>query len=279
MAVLSGKTILAGVMGWPVSHSLSPRVHGFWLEKMAIDGAYLPLAAKPTDFAGCLRALVKLGFAGVNVTLPHKPAALAVSDRLDAAAVRIGAVNTIIVAADGSLEGHNTDGLGFMENLRASGSLPGLDGATVTVLGAGGSARAVLAALLDAGVAELRLANRTAENAQELATAFGDRINVVPWSERAAALAGTALLVNTTNLGMTGQADLGIDLDELPPDALVSDIVYAPLVTDLLRRAGARGNATVDGLGMLLYQARPGFAAWFGREPVVDRALRDFVLA
>jgi shikimate dehydrogenase len=271
--ILSAKAKVAGVMGWPVGHSKSPRLHGFWLDKYGIDGAYVPLPVKPDDFESALRALPRMGFRGANVTVPHKEAALAAVDRLDAAATRIGAVNTVGVGEDGLLEGRNTDGFGFIENLRAGAALN--RGAAV-VVGAGGAARAVCVALMDEGFA-VRLVNRTRERAEEVARALGG-IEVADWAERAGCLDGASLLVNTTSLGMTGQPPLDLALDALPRTALVTDIVYAPLVTDLLARAAARGNPTVDGLGMLLHQARPGFEAWFGKAPEVTPELRAFVL-
>ncbi|SOD98956.1 shikimate dehydrogenase [Caenispirillum bisanense] len=276
--MLSGKARVAGVMGWPVSHSRSPRLHGFWLREHGIDGAYVPLPVRPEDFAAAVRALPKLGFAGANVTVPHKEAALAACDEVSPLARRIGAVNTLVCRPDGSLWGDNTDGFGFLENLRAG--CPGWrpEAGPAVVLGAGGAARAVVAALLDAGCPQVRLTNRTRDRAAELAADLGGAIEVVAWEERRAALAGAGLLVNTTTLGMTGAPPLDLALDPLPAAALVTDIVYAPLVTDLLARAQARGNAVVDGLGMLLHQGRPGFEAWFGVRPEVTPALRAAVL-
>jgi shikimate dehydrogenase len=274
----SGRARLAGVMGWPVGHSLSPKLHGFWLERHGIDGAYVPLAVAPDDFSQALRMLPRMGFAGVNVTVPHKEAALVAVDRADPLARRIGAVNTVVVEADGALIGSNTDAYGFMENLLAGapGWIP-TSGAAM-ILGAGGAARAVAVALLDAGANALRVVNRTESRAEALVRDLDGAVKVVPWEHRSASLADAALLVNTTTLGMTGQPPLDLDLAALPPEAVVSDIVYTPLETALLTAARARGNPVVDGLGMLLHQARPGFAAWFGVEPEVDDALRDFVL-
>ena len=276
---LSGKAKLAGVMGWPIGHSLSPRLHGYWLRQYAVDGAYVPLAVRREDFAGAVRMLPRLGFAGANVTVPHKEAALAAVDEAAGEARRIGAVNTIVVRADGSLMGWNSDGFGFMENLKAGVAEwnPGLGPAVV--LGAGGAARAVCAALVDGGVPELRLVNRTASRAEALAADIGGPIEVVSWAERESALDGARLLTNTTTLGMAGNPPLDLALERLPPEAAVTDIVYAPLRTPLLVAAAARGNPTVDGLGMLLHQARPGFAAWFGVEPEVTDEMRAFVLA
>lgn len=274
----SGKARLAGVMGWPVAHSLSPRLQGYWLETYGIDGAYVPLAVKPEDFAEAVRMLPRLGFAGANVTVPHKEAALRAVDEVEDLARRVGAVNTIVVREDGSLYGRNTDGYGFMENLRAGAPAWNATAGPAVVVGAGGAARAIVAALLDAGVPELRLINRTRARAEQLAEEIGGAITVFDWEDRADALDGANLLVNTTTLGMTGHPPLELGLSSLPATAVVTDIVYVPLETPLLAAARERGNATVDGLGMLLHQARPGFAAWFGHEPEVTEDLRTFVL-
>ncbi|NNG05607.1 MAG: shikimate dehydrogenase [Inquilinus sp.] len=277
---MSGRARLAGVIGWPIGHSRSPLLHGHWLDRYRIDGAYLPLAVPPDRLEAALRGLPALGFRGCNVTVPHKVAVAALVDQLDPVAERIGAVNTVTVAADGSLAGSNTDAFGFVANLD-DGAAGWRDGvSTALVIGAGGAARAVLVALLDAGVPAIRIANRTAEKATALAAEFGpDRIAAVPWAERHEAAAGAGLLVNASSLGMTGQPALEFDLAALPAEATVTDLVYDPLRTPLLAAAAARGNRIVDGLGMLLHQARPGFAAWFGVEPTVDAALRRAVLA
>ncbi len=277
-ATLSGRSRVAGVMGWPVAHSRSPRLHGYWLRQYQIDGAYIPLPVRPAQFAAALRALPMLGFAGANVTLPHKEAALAAVDRASGEARRIGAVNTIVVLEDGALEGRNTDGFGFVENLRAAVRGWRADAGPAVVLGAGGAARAIGATLLDLGVPDLCLLNRTVERAERLAADLGGRVRVHSWGDRGTALADAALLVNATTLGMTGQPPLDLPLERLPLQAVVNDIVYSPLETPLLAAARARGNPAVDGLGMLLHQARPGFAAWFGVEPEVTPDLRRFVL-
>lgn len=275
---ISGKAKLAGVMGWPVSHSRSPRLHNYWLRQYGIDGAYVPLAVPPDKAEQAIRALPALGFRGANVTLPHKEVAFASMDRLDAAARRIGAVNTIIVGADGTLEGRNTDAFGFLENLRQGAPGWRAHSGPAVVLGAGGASRAVIVALLDAGVPQVRLLNRTAARAEQIAREIGGAIEVLGWDSRAAALRDAGLLVNTTTQGMAGQPPLDLALDALPRNAVVTDIVYSPLVTPLLIGAQARGNATVDGIGMLLHQARPGFEAWFGTAPEVTAELRRFVL-
>lgn len=276
--IVSGKAKLAGVMGWPVGHSRSPRLHGYWLQHLGIDGAYVPLPVRPEDFAHVLRALPRMGFAGANVTVPHKEQALALADHVEPLARRIGAVNTLVVRADGSIEGRNTDAFGFFENLRHGAPQWSPESGPAVVLGAGGAARAVCAALVDAGVPEIRLVNRSPARAEQVAADIGGRFAVLDWDRRAEALDGAALLVNTTTLGMTGQPPLELDLSALPAHAVVNDIVYAPLMTSLLVEAAARGNKVVDGLGMLLWQAVPGFEAWFGARPEVTPALRDFVL-
>jgi len=274
--ILSGKAKLAGVMGWPVEHSRSPRLHGFWLERYAIDGAYVPLAVPPEKIRAALRALPSLGFQGCNVTIPHKEAAFVEVDHLTEQAKKIGAVNTVIVLKDGTLRGDNTDGYGFIENLKA-GTPDWSPDRPVVVLGAGGAARGILVALQEAGVKEIRLTNRTVERAEALAGELG-AITVIDWDRRGECLEDIGLLVNSTSLGMTGQAPLDISLHGLNKTAVVTDIVYSPLKTALLEAAENRGNPAVDGLGMLLHQARPGFAAWFGREPEVSEDLRNFVL-
>jgi len=274
----SGKARLAGVMGWPVGHSLSPRLHGYWLEQYRIDGAYVPLAVAPDALATALTALPALGFRGVNLTVPHKERALELCDEVADLARRIGAINTIVVR-DGKLLGSNTDAYGFLENLKAGAPRWRGDAAPAVVLGAGGAARAVVATLIDSGATEVRIVNRTRERAEALAAELGGPLSAHGWDRRGSALREAGLLVNTTTLGMTGQPPLDLDLSGLPIDAVVTDLVYAPLVTPLLAAAGARGNLVVDGLGMLLHQARPGFAAWFGVEPEVTAALRAFVLS
>ncbi|HTW70958.1 MAG TPA: shikimate dehydrogenase [Acetobacteraceae bacterium] len=274
MPILTGQARLAGIIGWPVAHSRSPRLHGFWLERHAIDGAYVPLAVRPEDFATAVRGLAAAGFAGANVTLPHKRAAFAICDSVEASAQRAGAVNTLVFR-DGRITGSNTDGWGFLANLRAHGVDP--VAGPVLLLGAGGAARAIAAALLEAG-ALVTLANRTLDHANALAADL-PALRVLPWAQRNEALPDHALLVNATSLGMQGHPPLPIDLDYACSTLAVADIVYVPLETPLLADATARGLRAVEGLGMLLHQAVPGFRAWFGVEPVVDSALRRFVAA
>ena len=271
---ITGAARLAGVMGWPVSHSLSPALHNFWLRKYDIDGVYIPLAVTPESFVGSLVALSQLGFAGVNVTVPHKEAAYSAVDERDRLAERIGAVNTIAFNKDGRIRGTNTDGFGFVEGLRSKAPEWQGSAGPAVVLGAGGAARAIVAALQDEGVSEIRIVNRTAARGKQLVTEFGSPLISVAWRERADALDGAALVVNTTTLGMIGKPPLDLALDYLPLGAVVNDIVYAPLMTTLLKMAMARGNPVVDGLEMLLHQARPGFSLWFGTEPEVTDRLR-----
>jgi shikimate dehydrogenase len=279
---ITGAARLAGIMGWPIAHSRSPALHGFWLQEHGIDGAYVPLAVAPNRLEQALRALPALGFRGCNLTIPHKQAALKVMDRADPFAQRIGAMNTVIVTPDGSLEGSNTDVFGFRENLCEQAPEWRAASGPAVVLGAGGAARAVVAALSAAGVAEIRLVNRTRDRAVSLAHDLAvpeTRITVHPWEQRSAVLAGAGILANTTSLGMENEPPLDIDLGPLPETAVVVDIVYVPLETGLLGAARRRGNPVVDGLGMLLHQGRPGFAAWFGAEPQVTPALRRAMLA
>lgn len=273
----------AGVIGWPVQHSRSPKLHGYWLKQHGLKGRYDRLPVPPEDvgpFLEALRGAMRSeGFRGVNVTLPLKLAVMPYLDEIEPEAKRIGAVNTIVVRDDGTLLGKNTDGFGFLAHLKAS--QPGWrpEAGPAVVLGAGGGARAVVCALLDSGVPQVRLVNRSLEKAGKLAEQLGGNLSIQGWDEAAQALEGASLLVNTTSLGMAGQPPLELDLGPLPGSAVVCDIVYTPLETPLLAAAARRGNAAVDGLGMLLHQGRPGFAAWFGVWPEVTEGLRAAVLA
>ncbi|WP_372617100.1 shikimate dehydrogenase [Falsiroseomonas sp.] len=273
MRTLSGKARLAGVLGWPVSHSRSPRLHGFWLARHGLDGAYLPLPVRPERFEAAVRSLVDLGFAGANVTIPHKEAAFALCDEVTEVARRAGSVNTLVFR-DGRISGTSTDGFGFLESVREQAPGWQASNGPAVILGAGGAVRSVAAALLDAGCPRLILVNRTPARAEAIARDLGGPVEVAT----APRLADAALLVNGTSLGMAGEPPLEIDLSPLPPHAVVADMVYVPLETRLLAAARARGLRAVDGLGMLLHQARPGFEAWFGVAPNVDAELRAFVL-
>ncbi|MDG4602024.1 MAG: shikimate dehydrogenase [Defluviicoccus sp.] len=276
--MLSGRARIAGVIGWPVAHSLSPRLHGFWLRHYGIDGAYIPLPVAPQDLEAAVKALPKLGFVGANVTIPHKETVIPYLDHVAPLAQKVGAVNTLIVGDDGKISGLSTDGFGFLASLAASQPSWQASAGTTAVIGSGGAARAIVQALIEAGVPEIRLVNRTATRARALAQHLGGPITLIDWQDRAAALEGVSLLVNATSLGMRGEPPLALALDALPREAVVADIVYVPLLTELLASAAARGNRVVDGLGMLLHQARPAFAAWFGIEPEVTAELKLSVL-
>ena len=275
---LSGKTRVAGVVGWPVSHSLSPRLHNYWLKENGIDGVYIPLAVNPENITSVVKSLPKLGFAGVNLTVPHKEKGMMLVDSVDELAERVGAINTIVVTKDGFLEGKNTDVFGFKEALNQNTRTTNIKNGVSVVIGAGGASRAVVVALLELGVREIRIINRTLEKAELLATGIGPILRPVLWKERNDALSGASFLVNTTTLGMENQLPLDLSLDALPKTAVVNDIVYRPLFTPLLSEAKKRGNPVVDGLWMLMQQGRPGFAAWFGCDPVVSPKLRAHVL-
>lgn len=265
---------LAGVIGFPIAHSRSPRLHGHWLRRHGIDGHYVPLQVAPGDLAESLKTLPKMGFAGANVTIPHKEAALALADVVTPLARRIGAANTLTFTDQG-VEADNTDAHGFTWNILDSA--PDWAPRCVAVIGAGGASRAVIAALQDRGATEIRLTNRSPDRAAQLAAEFD--IAAVPWADRDIMLEGCDTLINATSLGMNGQPPLPLRLDALPQGAVVNDLVYTPLETPLLASARARGNPAIDGLGMLLHQAAPGFQRWFGVTPTVDRELREWVLA
>jgi shikimate dehydrogenase len=276
----------AAIVGWPVEHSRSPALHGFWLRQHDIDGHYGRLPVEPNRAA--LEALVAFlrrtpNARGCNLTLPHKIGIMPLLDHIHPLAARIGAVNTVIKRSDGTLEGRNSDGFGFMEALRYNAPHWSADAGPVAVLGAGDAARAIVATLVDEGVPELRLANRTRSAAVDLGVAFtpddGRRIVVDNWDDRGQTLRDVTLLVNTTSLGMKGQPPLDLDLSHLPRSAAVYDIVYVPLETALLAAARARGNRCVDGLGMLLHQGRVGFEAWFGVKVDVSAGQRRAVAA
>lgn len=269
--------VRAGVIGWPIEHSRSPFVHGYWLRQYGINGQYDRFEVHPDDLADFLSTLGDQGIKGVNVTLPHKEKAFQLMDRTDALATRLQAVNTIVLEDDGKLRGSNTDGFGFLENLAAAKPAWRPRKSLAIVLGAGGAARAVVAALVDDGWHEVRISNRTRARADQIASELGRNVTVIDWADRSE-LGGAELLVNTTVLGMAGSPALEIDLSRLPHEALVNDIITSPLMTRLLTAADLRGLAIVDGLGMLLHQARPGFKAWFGLDPEVSDAQREHVI-
>ena len=269
---------LAGVIGWPISHSKSPALHGYWLKRYDLAGYYVPVGLSQDNFESGLRSLPKLGFKGVNVTIPHKETVLALADSVTDAASLIGAANTVYFHVDGSIGVDNTDGYGFIRNIRQHAPNWKPEGGPALVLGAGGAARAVVWALLNEGVPSVRIANRTRIRADMLAEHFGARVEVIDWNYASDAMDGAMTIVNTTSLGMKGQPELQVKFDAAPKAALVTDIVYTPLITPFLERASAHGLTTVDGLGMLLHQAVPGFESWFGHLPEVDDDLRQAVL-
>ena len=268
------RLLLAGVIGWPIMHSRSPMLHNHWFEKNNLVGRYIPLAIEPQNLEGALRGLHPLGFAGVNVTIPHKQAVIPFLDEVSVAAQRIGAVSCIHARPDGALIGSNNDAHGFIRNVKVSFPHWRADAGPITVIGAGGGSRAVCFGLLSEGATEIRLVNRSLEKAQAIAHDLGGGITPVAWSERHQSLAGAKMMVNTTSLGMVGQGELDLDLQDLDKEALVSDIVYVPLETALLKVARLRGNPTLNGLGMLLHQGPLAWKVWFGIEPEVTLELR-----
>lgn len=270
---------LAGVIGNPVAHSRSPRLHRHWLDRYRIEGDYVPLHVEAADLEQVLHALPRMGFVGCNITIPHKTAALALADKVSDRARRIGAANTLVFDADGRIHADNTDGYGFIANLRAGAPDWRPAAGPAAVLGAGGAARAVLAALIESGVPQIYLSNRSRDRAEALATAFGPTVQVVDWIGAANMIEEAAIIVNTTSLGMTGQPEIRLPLDGLHRGQVVTDLVYSPLQTRFLSVARDAGCTTVDGLGMLLHQAVPAFEHWFGLRPEVDEALRTAVLS
>ena len=270
--------LLAGVIGFPIGHSRSPLLHGYWLKRYGINGHYVPLSLPTADFVAGIRSLPRLGFKGVNITIPHKVSMLGLADTVSDRAALIGAVNTVTFKDDGSIRGDNTDGYGFIQNMRQNAPSWEPRSGPALVLGAGGASRAVVSALLSEGVTELRLSNRTRQRSQLLADQFGAKVQVVDWNRASDAVDGAQTIVNTTSLGMQGQPDLNINLGSAPKSATVTDLVYAPLITPFLAQAAELGLATVDGLGMLLHQAVPGFEMWFDQRPEVDEGLRLAVL-
>jgi shikimate dehydrogenase len=273
------KIPLAGVIGHPIAHSRSPALHGFWLRRYGVKGHYIPMDVAPADLETTLRHLPKIGFVGLNVTLPHKEAILKIADVITDRAALIGAANTLIIRKDGKIHADNTDGAGFVANLRQNAPhwIPAAGPAAV--FGAGGAARAVVAALIEVGVPEIRIANRSRPRAEALRADFGAKLVVYDWVQAANMLEGAATVINTTSLGMAGKPEFRVPLDAIEPGAVVNDLVYNPLKTAFLAEAEQRGATIVDGLGMLLHQAAPGFERWFGPTPAVDEATRQAVLS
>lgn len=269
---------LAGVIGSPIAHSKSPQLHRHWLKTYGIPGYYIPMEVSGQNLEEVVKTLPKMGFVGVNVTIPHKEAILSIADLVTDRAILIGAANTLIFRKDGKIHADNTDGYGFLENLKKGAPNWQAKSGPAAVLGAGGAARAVIASLLDAGVPEILLSNRTRVRAEKLRDDFGSRVRVFDWVQAGNMLDHAALVVNTTSLGMIGKGEMRVPLDGLRPSSVVTDLVYAPLRTKLLETAESIGCVTVDGLGMLLHQAVPAFERWFGKRPEVDRATRAAAL-
>lgn len=275
---MSNKIPLAGVIGSPIAHSRSPDLHGFWLKRYGIKGHYVHLDVAQSDLAEVLRTMPKMGFVGANVTIPHKESVLALADSVTDRAALIGAANTLIFRADGKIHADNTDGYGFVENLRANADWDPKAG-PAAIFGAGGAARAVIASLVDVGVTEIRLSNRTRLRSNALKAEFGSKVTVYEWVHAGSMLEGAMTVVNTTSLGMVGKPEFKVPLDALSPKAVVTDLVYTPLRTAFLENAAKNGCQTVDGLGMLLHQAAPGFERWFGVRPEVDDETRQVLLS
>ncbi|SNX69874.1 shikimate dehydrogenase [Cereibacter ovatus] len=270
---------LAGVIGSPIAHSRSPALHGYWLKRYGLKGHYIPMDVAQADLREALSMLPRLGFVGLNVTIPHKETILGLADIVTDRAALIGAANTLIFRKDGKVHADNTDGAGFIANLRQQAPDWVPQAGPAVVWGAGGAARAVVAALIEVGVPEIRLANRSRARADALRADFGPKLVVSDWVQAGNILEDAATVVNTTSLGMVGKAEFRVPLDALSPKAVVSDLVYTPLQTGLLASAEAIGCRVVDGLGMLLHQAAPGFERWFGIRPEIDEATRAAVLA
>ena len=269
---------LAGVIGSPVAHSRSPALHGHWLKLYGIRGFYIPMDVTQADLADVLGTLPKLGFVGVNVTIPHKETVLAMADVVTDRAALIGAANTLIFRKDGRIHADNTDGYGFIANLRQNAPNWQPDSGPAAVFGAGGAARAVIASLIEMGAPEIRIANRTRQRAETLRQEFGAKLEVYDWVQAGNMVEDAATVVNTTSLGMVGKPEFRVPLDGLSRSAVVTDLVYTPLQTQFLDHAALHGCTTVDGLGMLLHQAAPAFERWFGHRPEVDAATRAAVL-
>lgn len=270
---------LAGVIGHPIAHSRSPALHGFWLKRYGIKGHYIPMDVAPQDLKEALHMLPRLGFVGCNVTIPHKENVLQLADVVTDRAALIGAANTLIFRKDGKIHADNTDGAGFMANLRQHAPQWHPSDGPVALFGAGGAARGVIAALIEVGVPEIRIANRTRLRAETLRNDFGAKLVVCDWVHAGDMLEGAALVINSTSLGMAGKPDLRLPLDLLERGAVATDLVYTPLMTPFLIEAQSRGAHVVDGLGMLLHQAAPGFERWFNHRPEVDDATRAAVLS
>lgn len=269
--------IKTGVIGHPIAHSKSPLIHNYWIERHGLSGTYEAIDIDPEELKNGINQLIETGFNGFNVTIPHKRSVMELCDTLDETARAVGAVNTVTIR-EKKLHGTNTDVFGFIENIRQSAPDFDFTKGSACIIGAGGAARAVLYGLLKENVPEIRITNRTQEKSEGLKDMVNANLKVIPWQEREGALSGASLLVNTTSLGMTGKPSLELDIAALPKDALVCDIVYAPLYTNLLKQAQQQGNQIVTGIGMLLHQARPAFEEWFGVRPEVTPELEALAL-
>ena len=270
---------VVAVLGCPIHHSKSPKMHGYWLDQAKVSGYYVPLEIHPDNFEEALKNMPKLGFRGANVTIPHKERALEIADFVSERAQRIGAANTLYFDVDGKIHADNTDGYGFITNLKKGAPEWNAKSGPALVLGAGGAARAILDALITEETPKIYLTNRTKERARDLASEFGNGIEVLDWDNKNSVLSEVKTLINTTSLGMNGDGDLGLDFLQFTSDMTVTDIVYTPLETDLLKHAKQSGCTCVDGLGMLIYQGVPGFSNWFGVNPKVTDELRELLLS
>jgi shikimate dehydrogenase len=276
---MAGEFMLAGVMGWPIAQSRSPVLHNYWIKKYNLNGRYVPLAVRPERLADAIRGLPALGFRGCNLTMPHKQLAITMVDKLTDTAKRIGAVNCIVVGDDGKMLGTNNDGNGYVLSVQEVAPQWKPSDGLIVILGAGGAARAIIVAMLERGAKEILVINRTFEKAEALAKDLGTVVKPIVWAKRNDAIADVTLLINATNQGMADKPALDISLDKLPKQTLVSDLIYVPPETSFLRAAKARGNVTINGLGMLLHQARPAFQAWFGIWPEITPDLRATIMA
>lgn len=272
------KTPVAAVIGHPISHSKSPRMHNFWLEQFGIEGYYIPLDIDPKKFERSVRNLSELGLVGANITIPYKEKVLKIADKISDRAALVGAANTLTFLQNGGVYADNTDGYGFLQNIKSKYSDWSAREGISVVFGAGGASRAILGALIEDGASDIILANRTRSRADQLRSDFGAKIKVVEWMKIQNYLSDASTIINTTSLGMLGKADLPIPLNTLKKHTLVTDIVYSPLETHLLATAAKMGCRTVDGLGMLIHQAIPGFERWFGTKPSDSQALRELLI-
>lgn len=275
---MSSKFITAGVIGWPVSHSRSPIIHNHWVHQYGLAGCYGLFPVAPGNLEKALQGIRALGIAGCNITIPYKIEAMKFMDWIDPLAERIGAINTVVVQANGELHGFNTDGFGYVQSLRDANPQWRADLGPVVIVGAGGAARSIIVSMINEGARDIRIINRTMSKAQDLAEEFGNTVNAVDWADRHNVLNDAALLTNTTSQGMVNEPALDLNIRQLPKSALVSDVIYAPLETPLLTQAKKQGNTTVNGLGMLIHQARPAFHAWFGVMPDCAQELNQKII-